>query len=107
MFHLTVWEEVSALWAINKGPPGDLDGKRAGAQNPAGAAAVPVQRHKHGREVALVHPALCGRANVLSGDGAHSILLILLDGSVPVASAPGRRRYPLPPRKDEPVKPVS
>ncbi len=34
----------------------------------AEALTVPVQRHKHGREVALVHPALCGRANLLSGD---------------------------------------
>ncbi|WP_323130831.1 hypothetical protein [Sinorhizobium medicae] len=32
---------------------------------------VPVQCHKHGREVALVHLALRGSANVLSGDGAH------------------------------------
>ncbi|WHS91836.1 hypothetical protein PZL22_000442 (plasmid) [Sinorhizobium kummerowiae] len=40
--------------------------------------AVPVQRHKHRREVALVHFALCGSANVLSGDGAHSFLLIVV-----------------------------
>lgn len=32
---------------------------------------VSVQRHKHGREIALVHPTLCGSANLLSGDGAH------------------------------------
>ncbi|WP_234838750.1 hypothetical protein [Sinorhizobium medicae] len=44
----------------------------------AEAVAVPVQRHEHGREVALVHPALCGSANVLSGDGAHSFLLIVV-----------------------------
>ncbi|WP_234896474.1 hypothetical protein [Sinorhizobium meliloti] len=37
----------------------------------AEAVAVLIQRHKHGREVALVHPALCGSANLLSGDGAH------------------------------------
>ncbi|RVK56016.1 hypothetical protein CN126_13415 [Sinorhizobium meliloti] len=42
---------------------------------------VLVQRHEHGREVALVHPALCGSANVLSGDCAHSFLLIVVENA--------------------------
>ncbi len=44
----------------------------------AETVAVRVQRHKYRREVALVHPAFCGSANLLSGDGAHRYLLIVM-----------------------------
>ena len=63
----------------------------------AEAVAVSAQSDQHGCKIVLVHSALCRIANLLSGYGAQS---------VPVASPPGRKGYPLR-RKDERNKPNS